>query len=184
VFAVVAGLAIFPALFAFGLQPAQGPELAFIVLPQVFSVMPGGRLFGAAFFFLLAAAALTSAVSLLEVPVAFALARLRISRPRAATLAGCAVLIAGIPSAGGLAWSGFDGLSGPAAIAVIDDVVSHGLLPASAFLLALFAVRVCTVRDLPEFDGASRLLARLWLTALRYVVPALIVLALIGSLRP
>jgi NSS family neurotransmitter:Na+ symporter len=182
-FALIAGLAIFPALFAFSLQPAQGPELAFIVLPQVISAMPGGRLFGAAFFFLLAAAALTSAVSLLEVPVAFALDRFKISRPRAAALVGCAALIAGVPSALGLAWAGFDRLSGPAAIAFIDGVASHALLPPSAFLLALFAARVCSVRDLPELDTASRLLARLWLGALRYVVPVLILLALAGSLR-
>ena len=69
-FAVMAGLVIFPAVFSFGLDPVQGPALAFVVLPEVFFQMRGGALVGAAFFVLLSIAALTSAVSLLEVPVA------------------------------------------------------------------------------------------------------------------
>src|SRR5690606_20601204 len=70
-FAIVAGLAIFPTVFAFSMDPAAGPELAFITLPQIFLQMPGGAIVGPVFFFLLVAAALTSMVSLLEVPVAF-----------------------------------------------------------------------------------------------------------------
>lgn len=69
--ALFAGLAIFPAVFAFGIDPAQGPGLAFVTLPSVFNHMPGGYFFAIAFFVLLAVAALTSAISLLEVIVTF-----------------------------------------------------------------------------------------------------------------
>ena len=68
--AVLAGIAIFTAIFSFSMDPAAGPELAFITLPQIFLVMPGGKLVAVAFFALLVTAALTSMVSVLEVPVA------------------------------------------------------------------------------------------------------------------
>ena len=74
-FAVMAGLVIFPAVFSFGIDPVQGPALAFVVLPEVISQMRGGALVGAAFFVLLSIAALTSAVSLFEVPVAEGVSR-------------------------------------------------------------------------------------------------------------
>ena len=71
VFAVVAGLAIFPAVFAFGLSPSAGPGLSFVVLPELFQTMPFGKNIGILFFLLLVFAALTSMASLLEVPVSF-----------------------------------------------------------------------------------------------------------------
>lgn len=64
---------VFPAVFTFGLHPAAGPTLAFITMPEVFASMPYGGYFGAAFFGLLVIAALTSSVSLLEVPVSCAM---------------------------------------------------------------------------------------------------------------
>ena len=69
--AVLAGLLILPAVFAFGFDPAAGPGLTFITLPAVFSQMPGGTFFGILFFVLLTVAALTSAVSLLQPIVAY-----------------------------------------------------------------------------------------------------------------
>lgn len=68
--AVLAGLVIFPSVFAYGLEPGQGPSLAFVALPAVFSQMPGGIIFSILFFLLLAIAALTSTISLFETCVA------------------------------------------------------------------------------------------------------------------
>lgn len=73
---LVAGLMIFPAVFTYGFDPAQGTTLVFTVLPEVLAAMPAGRLVAAAFFLLLSIAALTSLVSLIEVPVALLVARL------------------------------------------------------------------------------------------------------------
>jgi len=105
-FALVAGLVVFAAVFSFNLDPAQGPGLAFVVLPEVFARMPGGALVGAAFFLLLTLAALTSMVSLLEVQVAFAMQRLQWSRRKASwILAGLAFLL-GMPASLGYGlWS-------------------------------------------------------------------------------
>jgi NSS family neurotransmitter:Na+ symporter len=69
--AILAGIVIFPAVFAFGMNPASGPELVYIVLPNVFNSMPAGTLFAVIFFVLLGIAALTSTISLLEILVAF-----------------------------------------------------------------------------------------------------------------
>ena len=98
--AFLAGLAIFPALFSVpGLSPDMGPGLIFVVLPNIFNAIPLGHLFGAAFFILLSIAALTSAISMLEVVVAFAIDEFGWSRRRAAVGAGSLIFVLGIPSA-------------------------------------------------------------------------------------
>ena len=78
--AVLAGVAIFPAVFAFGMDPADGPGLIFNVLPNIFQQMPGGYFFGLMFCMLLAIAALTSSISILEVVVAFMVEELKLNR--------------------------------------------------------------------------------------------------------
>ncbi len=83
VIALLAGIAIFPAVFAFGVEPGQGPGLVFVTLPNIFVQMPGGYFFCILFFLLLAVAALTSSISMLEVSVAYASEDLGISRKRA-----------------------------------------------------------------------------------------------------
>ena len=79
-FAILAGLAVIPAVFAFGISPGEGPSLVFITLPQVFSQLPFGQIVAVAFFFILLIAALTSSISLLEVVVAFCCEELKWSR--------------------------------------------------------------------------------------------------------
>lgn len=79
-FAILAGLAVIPAVFAFGISPGEGPSLVFITLPQVFAQLPFGQIIAAAFFFILLIAALTSSISLLEVVVAFCSEELKWSR--------------------------------------------------------------------------------------------------------
>lgn len=79
-FAILAGLAVIPAVFAFGISPGEGPSLVFITLPQVFAQLPFGQIVAAAFFFILLIAALTSSISLLEVVVAFCCEELKWSR--------------------------------------------------------------------------------------------------------
>lgn len=97
--AFMAGLVIFPALFSAGKDPAAGPGLVFVVLPDIFNAMPLGNLFGALFFLLLAVAALTSTISLLEVPVAYFVDEKGWTRTRSVWTLGAATFIIGIPSA-------------------------------------------------------------------------------------
>ncbi|MBI4418265.1 MAG: sodium-dependent transporter, partial [Ignavibacteriales bacterium] len=91
--AFLAGLMIFPALFAVAVEPTQGPSLVFEVLPRVFATMPGGVFLGLLFFILLAIAALTSTVSLLEVPVAFLVDQKQWTRKKAVLVVSALVFL-------------------------------------------------------------------------------------------
>ncbi|MFH0756235.1 MAG: sodium-dependent transporter [Bacteroidota bacterium] len=89
--AVIAGMAIFPAVFAFGINPAEGPELVYITLPVIFQNMAGGMIWAFMFFLLLCFAALTSTISVLEVIVAYFSEQLHMTRKRATILAAISV---------------------------------------------------------------------------------------------
>ncbi len=104
--ALLGGLVVFPAVFAFGLSPSAGPSLTFETLPEVFKQMDMGNIVGAAFFFLLSLAALTSSISMLEVPVSFLVDRKVMKRGVAAWVVGLAALIVGIPSL--LSYGGYE----------------------------------------------------------------------------
>ncbi len=97
--ALLAGLIIFPALFHAGLDPASGVGLVFQVLPPLFATLPGGQLFGSAFFLLLTIAALTSTISLLEVPVSYLIDEWRWSRGKAVLVTTLGTAVLGLPSA-------------------------------------------------------------------------------------
>ncbi len=100
--AVLAGIAIFPAVFAFGISPSSGESLTFIVLPSIFQQMTGGMIFAFTFFFLLAIAALTSTISVLEVIVAYFSEQLNVSRRTAILIATASMFILGISAS--LSW--------------------------------------------------------------------------------
>lgn len=181
-FAMIAGLAIFPAVFAFGMNPEAGPKLAFITLPQIFLDMPGGLVIGPVFFGLLVAAALTSMVSLLEVPVATLLHRTKLRRWGAVTIVGAIVFVLGIPSAlsyGALADVRIGGLN---ILDFVDRTASNYVLPLTGLSVCLFVGWVWSKR---EAAGALDLrdvpLMRLWLWLLRIVAPATILMILFDS---
>ena len=81
--AILSGIAIFPAVFSFGISPTSGPELVFLTLPNIFAQMPGGYYIAIAFFTLLFLAAITSSISMFEVIAAYLTEELHISRPKA-----------------------------------------------------------------------------------------------------
>jgi NSS family neurotransmitter:Na+ symporter len=182
-FAIIAGLAIFPAVFALGLAPSQGPTLAFVVLPQVFAGMPGGAWFGLAFFALLAAAALTSAISLLEVAVAYAVRRHGIARARAAFGLGLATFLLGVPSALGFGVLSGVRILGHGIFDAIDTAVSAVLLPVAGIAFAVLVGWVWPRQAvLDEADMGGHRLAGTWLLLLRYVVPVVIGVILLRAL--
>lgn len=181
-FALVAGLAIFPAVFAFGMDPAAGPELAFITLPQIFLVMPYGKIVGMVFFGLLTAAALTSMMSLLEVPVASVLHRSRISRRRAAMLIGGAAFVLGMPSA--LSFGVLSGvqISGDSLFDFINRGVSNYLLPLGGILVCLYTgwfLKRGEVLSAAGFSGSPA--GVIWYWLLRLVAPAMILLVVLDT---
>lgn len=177
-FAVVAGMAIFPIVFAFGMDPAFGPALAFVTLPQVFAVMPGGTWIGVAFFFLLSAAALTSAVSLLEVPVAIA-ARLGLRRATAAVVLAAAAFVAGVPSALGTGpWREVN-IAGRDILGAVDFLAADLLLPIVGIVVVLFVGWVLPPEESLSQSGLPPRLAHAWLAVVRYLAPAAMIVFLV-----
>ncbi len=107
--AVLAGVAIFPAVFAFGIEPQAGEGLVFQALPNIFQQMPGGYFISILFFILLILAALTSSISLLEVVVATFVEELKMSRKKASIIAASLITLLGAICA--LSWSTFKWLT-------------------------------------------------------------------------
>jgi len=185
-FAIVAGLAIFPAVFALRGDAAAGPELAFITLPRIFAEMPGGVVVGAVFFGLLAIAAITSMMGLLEIPVATLAHRLGLSRRRATAFMGAGVFVLGLPSA--LSYGALSDLrlGSRGILDAIDHGVSTLLLPAVGIGAALFTGwRLDKALVLAQADFGGSRLGIVWLWLVRLVVPIMtlgILLQSVGAL--
>ncbi|HEB98120.1 MAG TPA: sodium-dependent transporter, partial [Thiotrichales bacterium] len=135
--AVLAGLAIFPLVFAYGLEPSGGPGLIFITLPIAFGQMPGGAFFGAMFFILLVFAAWTSAISLLEPVVTWLVENKGMNRVKAAAWAGLAAWLLGILSLLSLnLMSGEEfKLFGMSFLDLMDWVTANVMLPLGGLLI-------------------------------------------------
>lgn len=174
-FAIIAGLAIFPAVFALGGNPAAGPELAFVTLPQVFLKMPAGAVVGAVFFFLLATAAITSMIALLEIPVAALTHRLRLSRWSATIIMGAVVFILGLPSAMSYGLLKHVRFGSHGILDAIDYGVSSFLLPVTGILTALYVGwRLDRGFVLGEVGFRGGLAGTVWLWLVRIIVPVTI----------
>ena len=181
-FAILAGLAIFPAVFSFGVDPTAGPELAFITLPQVFLSMPGERFVGGIFFLLLSAAALTSMVALLEVPVSLAVHRLKMRRWSATGIVGVIVFAIGVPSAMSFGVLSHIQIGRHGILDAIDAGVSNFLLPIGGVLTALFVGwRMKQAESLSEADLANSRYGAGWIWLLRILVPVMILTILLQS---
>lgn len=185
--AFLAGLIIFPAIFSQNMDPAGGPGLVFQVLPVIFAKMPGGYVFGSLFFALLMIAALTSSISMLEVPVSFAIDEKKFSRKKASILIGGIALIFAIPSALS------DNFLG-----IMNYVWGNLSLSIGALFIAIFVayiwksenalIELAEGSNLLEYpDAGERFFSYkknrkmvLWKITLKYIVPVFILVILIG----
>lgn len=137
--ALVACLILFPILFTYGMSPEAGPGLVFKSMPIVFSQLPAGALFATVFFLLLVLAALTSAISLLEVVTAFFIDTLGWKRRTATIIPGCIIFLFGVPSAlSGGVLSRLTMLGGRNFFDAMDYLASNWFLPLGGLFIALF----------------------------------------------
>lgn len=137
--AVLAGIAIFPLVFTYGLPVGSGPGLIFETLPIAFGQMPGGPFFGALFFMLLVFAAWTSTISLIEPAVAWLVENRGLSRWRACGVAGFATWLLGVATVLSFnTWSDFK-IFGKTPFDLIDFLTSNLMLPLGGLLIAVFA---------------------------------------------
>ena len=136
--AILAALAIIPAVFAFNIEPGAGPGLVFITLPNVFQQMSGGIIFATLFFILLTVAALTSSISILEVVVAFLVEELKLKRPTATIMAGSTVTIVGVFCSLSLGTLNNSVFLGKNFFDTLDFFAANVFLPVGGMLIASF----------------------------------------------
>ena len=138
VIAILAGIAIFPAVFAFGIAPGSGPGLVFITLPNIFLQMPGGYIFSILFFFLFVLAALTSAIALLEVVVAFFHEELKMKREVATVFATSLITLIGMVCSLSMGPLKDYTIGGKNLFDSLDWLSSNLLLPVSGMFISVF----------------------------------------------
>ncbi len=180
--ALLAGIAIFPAVFALGFDPADGPGLVFVTLPAVFAEMPLGELFGFLFFLLLTISAITSAISLLEVVAAYVIDEKGWPRKQAAMLTGLIIFIVGIPPALHAGVLGDFTIIGMNALDFYDFVADSVMLPLGGILTVIFAGHVWGMKNLADEanKGATGMRVGHWMEPLlKYVIPVGVAIVMI-----
>ena len=186
IIAILAGIAIFPAVFAFGIKPDEGPALIFITLPNIFQSMPGGYFWAIIFFILLAIAALTSTISILEIVVAYVSEELKLSRKKATIVSATLIYMLGIFCT--LSQGPLDnlGLFGKNLFSIFDYLAANIILPLGALIIAVFTgwfLGKRNVRD--EITNGGRFKGRLFstfMTIIRFVAPIAIAIVFLNGL--
>ena len=187
--ALLAGLAIFPIVFAAGLSASIGPGLMFQSLPIAFQAMPFGSLIGLAFFVMIFFAALTSSVSLLEAPTAWTYERFKITRPLATVIVGLGAAVLGVLSA-----LSFNTLSEFYPLGFIplfaetnffdtlDGVTAKLFMPIGAILTCIFVGWIADARLIDNENGLDGGLHLLWRVLVRFVCPIVLTVILVMGL--
>ncbi len=173
---LLVGLAIFALVFANGLEPAAGPGLIFQTLPIAFGKMPGGAFIGTLFFLLVAFAAWTSAISLVEPAIAWLTENTRLTRLQAAWLIGLTDWVLGIAVLLSFsAWKDVRLLFGLNIFDTLDKLTTNILLPLGGLLMALFAGWVMKTHHVQEELNITTQTYRLWRFTIRFVSPLAII---------
>lgn len=140
--AISSGLIIFPACFAYGVDPGAGPELVFITLPNVFVSMPGGRVWGSLFFLFMTFAAFSTVIAVFENIVACCMDKWNLSRKKSSLINCIIMLVASMPCVLGYnVWSSFQPRGAGTTVLDLEDfIVSNILLPVGALIFIFFCV--------------------------------------------
>lgn len=181
---LLAGLVIFPSVYALGFQPDEGPGIAFVVLPAVFNEIAFGGIFLTVFLILLLFATLTSAFSILEIGVAAITKGNQKKRMPYTWLMGFLVFIAGIPSALSFGVLGDFTLFGRNFFDFADYITSSFGLPIGALLISIFVSyrlkREDVRHEIQQGSSISSGMFNAWIILLRYIVPVAIVLVFLS----
>ncbi len=179
--ALMAGLIIFPACFAYGVQPDSGPSLIFITLPNVFNAMAGGRVWGTLFFLFMSFAALSTIIAVFENIISFAMDLTGCSRKKAVIYNLIAIILLSMPCILGFnLWSGFAPLGEGSNILDLEDfIVSNNLLPLGSLVYLLF----CTSKYgwgyekfLSEANSGKGMKFPVWIRAyVKYILPLIVI---------
>ncbi|MBP2662001.1 MAG: sodium:neurotransmitter symporter [Firmicutes bacterium] len=187
---MLAGLAIFPTVFSFGMEPTAGPGLLFMTIPLVFSQMPFGNLLLIAFFFLTAIAATTAMLSLVEVPVAYLSEEKGMSRKGAAILTAVIMFIVGILatlSVDKTSMLGHITFFGLGFFDLFDYISSNVFMPLGGLLIALLMGYSIKREDVvAELSNHGKLkiagLVNVYFLLIRYVTPVLLIVVFLNAI--
>ena len=171
--AILAGLAIFPIIFAFNLEPNSGPGLVFVSMLSAFNQMQFGQFIGPLFFILLSVAALSSSISLLEPGVAYLSEENILSRKRSAEIISFFVWVLGVGSALSFnIWSDFYLISDKNFLDSMDFIANQILLPLGGMLIAIFVgwfMKESLIKD--ELGSINKFLYLLWRFFVKFIAP-------------
>ena len=184
--AILSGLAIFPAVFSFGINPTSGPDLVFLTLPNIFAQMAGGQIFSVMFFVLLFAAAITSSVSLLEVVVAWVHEEFKLKRRVATAVAGAGAMglamlccLSQMPGSS-LSIGGLDLLN------FFDKATSLYMIPIGGLLVVIFAGWVVSKnlmrKEMTTHGRYGVELFKLIYPLIKFVIPVIIAVLFLNEL--
>ncbi|MDQ2093934.1 sodium-dependent transporter [Rhodalgimonas zhirmunskyi] len=183
VFALAAGMIIFPIVFANGLETSEGPGLIFITLPLAFADMFGGTVIGLLFFVLLSFAALTSSISLLEPVAEFLTERSKMGRPRATIAAGVVIWALGIAALLSFnVWSAPLPGVGLTVFDLLDKVTSQYMLPLNGLFAVIFVGWVLNRQSVLDELGLSGTTALLWSVLSRLIAPLGVAVVFVAGL--
>ncbi|MDY7099413.1 MAG: sodium-dependent transporter [Pseudomonadota bacterium] len=189
--ALIAGLMIFPIVFAVGLDPAAGPTLVFQTLPFAFQTMPAGALIGFLFFLLILVAAVTSSISLLEVPTAWGIGEMGWSRTTSALVFGISAFLVGIACLLGYnVWSDVRLLSFWPLFAdkdildTVDGFTGTVMLPLGAFFTAVFVGWRADKRLVEQMTGLSGGWLAVWRFLIAWLCPLAVGIIFVTGLFP
>ena len=183
VVALMAGLAIFPIVFANHLEPSAGPGLIFVTLPLAFGQMPGGSFFGMLFFILVVFAAWTSSISLVEPAVTWMVENHGMRRLTACVWSGIAIWVLGVGTVLSFnLWADVT-LFGKTFFDLMDYLTSNIMLPLGGLFIAIFAAWVMRDADVrEELAIVNKLGYRLWRVLVRYVTPVGVVIVFLNAI--
>ena len=178
--ALLAGIAIFPIVFANGLAPTEGPGLVFVTLPIAFANMPLGVLFGTLFFILLSIAALSSSISLIEPGVAWLVESLKTKRAYAAIGLGIFSWTLGVFSALSFNLMSEFKLFGMNFFDFTDFLTNQIMLPLGGIFIAVFVGWVMKKKDvLDELQIEDGIIFKSWFFVIRFVAPVMVAMVLL-----
>jgi len=196
ILAILAGIMIFPAVFAFGIAPGSGPGLVFITLPSIFEQIPWGSFFAILFFLLLVIAALTSSISLLEVIVAYFVEELKIKRKLATIISSIAAMTLGAVCT--LSWSSFKNIylnitskvNGSCEKMQIFDIMdfaaSNILLPLGGLLIVIFVGWVLKKKvallELSNYGTLHNTFLKIVFFVVKYIAPIAIAIVFLNGI--
>jgi NSS family neurotransmitter:Na+ symporter len=187
IIAVIAGMVIFPAVFAMGLEPASGPGLIFHVIPTVFSVLNAGNIFSFAFFLLLGIAALTSGISLLEVIVAWFIDEWDWTRKKAVLIISSAIFLFGVPSNLSFGLLSEAKLFGMTFFSIVDFLASNYFLPLGGFFISIFVGWIWGMKGANSevhngYLWQDTVYSKGWGILIRYIAPIAVLFIFISKL--